>query len=74
MVNSTHLIKLKSTLKKGIRSSSASGPNEDENSFKETANKVLFENNNRGESLFDIIRNIVKEEFKLEQHQIINKL
>ena len=66
MVNSTHLIKLKSTLKKGIRSSSASGPNEDENSFKETANKVLFENNNRGESLFDIIRNIVKEEFKLE--------
>ena len=65
MVNSTHLIKLKSTLKKGIRSSSASGPNEDENSFKETANKVLFENNNRGESLFDIIRNIVKEEFKL---------
>lgn len=74
MVNSTHLIKLKSTLKKGIRSSSASGPNEDENSFKETANKVLFENNNRGESLFDIIRNIVKEEFKLEQHQIINEL
>ena len=62
MVNSTHLIKLKSTLKKGIRSISASGPNEDENSFKETANKVLFENNNRGESLFDIIRNIVKEE------------
>ena len=74
MVNSTHLIKLKSTLKKGIHSSSASGPNEDENSFKETANKVLFENNNRGESLFDIIRNIVKEEFKLEQHQIINEL
>ena len=74
MVNSTHLIKLKSTLKKGIRSSSASGPNEDENSFKETANKVLFENNNRGESLFDIIRNIVKEEFKLQQHQIINEL
>lgn len=74
MVNSTHLIKLKSTLKKGIRSSSASGPNEDENSFKETANKVLFENNNRGESLFDIIRNIVKEEFKLEQHQKINEL
>ena len=73
MVNSTHLIKLKSTLKKGIRSSSASGPNEDENSFKETANKVLFENNNRGESLFDIIRNIVKEEFKLEQHQKINE-
>ena len=74
MVNSTHLIKLKSTLKKGIRSSSASCPNEDENSFKETANKVLFENNNRGESLFDIIRNIVKEEFKLEQHQKINEL
>ena len=74
MVNSTHLIKLKSTLKKGIRSSSASGPNEDENSFKETANKVLFENNNRGESLFDIIRNIVKEEFKLEQHQKMNEL
>ena len=74
MVNSTHLIKLKSTLKIGIRSSSASGPNEDENSFKETANKVLFGNNDRGESLFDIIRNIVKEEFKLEQHQIINEL
>ena len=62
MVNSTHLIKLKSTLKKRHPLSSASGPNEDENSFKETANKVLFENNNRGESLFDIIRNIVKEE------------
>ena len=36
-----------------------SGTNEDEKSFKETVKKILSERNDEGESLFDIIRNIV---------------
>ena len=54
MVNSKHSVKLKSTPKIGLCSSSrnmndsqatpaASGTNEDENSFKETAKKSLSE-------------------------------
>ena len=37
-----------------------SGTNEDEKSFNETVKKNLSERNNEGESLFDIIRNIVR--------------
>ena len=81
MVNSKHSVKLKSTPKKGLRSSSrnmndnqatptTSGTNEDEKSFKETAKKILSERNNEGEPLFDIIRNIVREEFKIHESNI----
>ena len=76
MVNSKHSVKLKSTPKKGLRSSSrnmndsqatptTSDTNEDEKSFKETVKKNLSERNGEGESLFDIIRNIVRGEFKI---------
>ena len=47
-----------------------SGTNEDEKSFKETAKKILSERNNEGEPLFDIIRNIVREEFKIHESNI----
>ena len=81
MVNSKHSLKLKSTSEKGIRSSSrnmndsqatrtTSGTNEDEKSFKETVKKILSERNDEGESLFDIIRNIVREEFKIHESNI----
>ena len=81
MVNSKHSLKLKSTPKKGIRSSSrnmndseatptTSGTNEDEKSFKETVKKILSERNDEGESLFDIIRNIVREKFKFHESNI----
>ena len=81
MVNSKHSNKLKSPPKKGLRSSSrnmndnqatptTSGTNEDEKSFKETAKKILSERNNEGEPLFDIIRNIVREEFKIHESNI----
>ena len=71
MVNLKYSVKLKSTPKKGLRSSSrnmndsqatptTSGTNEDEKSFNETVKKNLSERNNEGESLFDIIRNIVR--------------
>ena len=43
---------------------------EDEKSFKETAKKILSERNNEGEPLFDIIRNIVREEFKIHESNI----
>ena len=79
--HSKHSVKLKSTLKKGLCSSSrnindsqatptTSGTNEDEKFFKETAKKILCERNNEGESLFDIIRNIVREEFKIYESDI----
>ena len=80
MVNLKHSAKLKSTPKKGLRSSSrnmndsqatptTSGTNEDEKSFKETVKKILSERN-EGESLFDIIRNIVREEIKIYESNI----
>ena len=43
---------------------------EDEKSFKETAKKILSERNSEGEPLFDIIRNIVREEFKIHESNI----
>ena len=72
---------MKSTPKKGLRSSSrnmndsqatptTSGTNEDEKSFKETVKKILSERNDEGESLFDIIRNITGEEFKIHESNI----
>ena len=81
MVNSKHSVKLKSTPKKGLRSSSrnmndnqatptTSGTNEDEKSFKETVKKILSERNDERESLFDIIRNIIREEFKINESNI----
>ena len=81
MVNSKHSVKLKSIPKKGLRSSSrnmndcqarptTSGTNEDEKSFKETVKTILSERNDEGESLFDIIRNIVREEFKIHKSNI----
>ena len=80
-MNSKHSVKLKSTPKKGLRSSSrnmndsqatptTSGTNEDEKSFKETVKKILSERNDEGESLFDIIRNIAGEEFKIHESNI----
>ena len=81
MVNSKHSVKLKSTPKKGLRSSSrnmndsqatptTSGTNKDEKSSKKTVKKILSEINDEGESLFDIIRNIVREEFKIQECNI----
>ena len=81
MVNSKHSNKLKSPPKKGLRSSSrnmndnqatptTSGTNEDEKFFKKTVKKILSEINDEGESLFDIIRNIVREEFKIHECNI----
>ena len=81
MVNSKHSLKLKSTSEKGIRSSSrnmndsqatrpTSGTNEDEKSFKETVKKILSERNDEGESLFDVIKNIVREQFKFHESNI----
>ena len=81
MVNSKHSVKLKSTPKKGLRSRSrnmndsqatatTSGTNEDEKSFKQTVRKDLSERNDEGESLFDINRNIVREEFKIHESNI----
>ena len=46
-----------------------SGKNKDEKSFKETVKKNLSERN-EGESLFDIIRNIVREEIKIYESNI----
>ena len=47
-----------------------SGTNEDEKSFKETAKKILSERNHERESLFDIIRNIIREEFEINESNI----
>ena len=77
MVNLEHSVTLKSTRKIGLRSSSrnvndsqatpsTSGTNEDENCGK----KIYLKKNNEGESLSDIIRNIVKEEFKIHESNI----
>ena len=81
MVNSKHSVKLKSTPKKGLCSSSrnmndnqatptTSGTNEDEKSFKETVKKNLSGKNDEGGSLFDIIRKIAREEFKIPESNI----
>ena len=73
MVNSKHSVKFKSTPKIGFHSCSRnmndsqatptkSGTNEVEKSFKETVKKKIYlkKKNDEGESLFHIIRNIVK--------------
>ena len=76
-----HSVKLKSTPKIGLRSSSrnmndsqatpaSSGTNEDKKFFKETAKQILSERNDEGESHLDIIRNIVREEFKIHESNI----
>ena len=65
MVNWKHSVKLKSAPKIGT-----SGTNEDQKSFKETVKKNLSERNDQGQSLFDIIRNIVREEFKIHESTI----
>ena len=81
MVNSKHSVKLKSTPKKGLRSNSrnmndsqatptTSGTNEDKKPFNESVKKILSERNDEGESPFDIIRNIVREEFKIHESNI----
>ena len=81
MVNSKHSVKLKSTPKKGLRSNlrnmkdsqatpTTSGTNEAEKPLNETVEKILSERNDEGESLFDIIRNIVREEFKIHESNI----
>ena len=75
MVNSKHSVKLKSTPKKGLRSSSrnmndsqatptTSDTNKDEKSSKKTVKKILSEIN------VDIIKNIVREEFKIHESNI----
>ena len=80
MVNSKHSVKLKSTQKIGFRTSSrntndshatpaTSGTNEDEKPFKEAVKKIIRKND-EGESLFDIIRNIVREKFKTHESNI----
>ena len=81
MSNSKHSVILKSTPKIGLRSGSrnindsqatpkASGTNEEKKSFRETVKKTLSEKSDGGESLFDIIRNIFKEQFKIRQSNI----
>ena len=81
MVNSKHSVKLKSTPKKRLRSSSRNmndsqatlttlGTNEAEKTLNETVKNILSERNDEGESLFDIIRNIVREEFKIHENNI----
>ena len=85
MVNSKHSAKLKSTPKIGLRSSSrnmndsqatptTSGTNEDKKSFKETVKKKLSERNHEGESLFDIIGNIIRGEFKIHESNIKERM
>ena len=49
-----------------------SGTNEDEKSFKETVTKKLSEKKDDGESFLGIIKNIVKEEFKIHETNIKN--
>ena len=51
-------------------SPTTSGSNEDAKSFKETVKKNLSEKIDEGESFFDIIRNIVKEEFEVHESNI----
>ena len=82
MMNSRHSVKLKSTPKISLHSSSrnmndiqatpaTSDTNEDEKSFKETVKKTLSEKKKKkGESLFNTIKNIIKEEFKIHESSI----
>ena len=44
--------------------------NEAEKPLNETVKRILPERNDEGESLFDIIRNIVREEFKIHESNI----
>ena len=80
-MNSKHSVKLKSTPKIGISSGSremndsqatpaTSVTNEDEKSFQETVKKFLSKKNDEGESLFDIIRNMVEKEFKIHETNV----
>ena len=81
MVNLKHSVKLKSTPKKGLRSSSrnmndsqatptTSGTNEAEKLLNEAVKKILPERNDERVSIFDIIRNIAREEFKIQESNI----
>ena len=81
MVNSKHSVKLKSAPKKGLRSSSrnmndsqatptTSGTNEAEKLLNEAVKKILPERNDERVSIFDIIRNIAREEFKIQESNI----
>ena len=47
-----------------------SGTNEAEKTLNETVKKILSERNDEGESPFDIVRNIVREEFKIHESNI----
>ena len=51
-----------------------SGTNEDKKSFKETVKKNLSERNHEGESLFDIIGNIIRGEFKIHESNIKERM
>ena len=75
MVNSKHSVKLRSTAKLDLRSSSTninenpatttiSGINEDENFFKKFVRKNLYKKKDEGESLFDIKRLKINLKFK----------
>ena len=50
--------------------STTSDTNEAEKTLNETVKKILSERNNEGESLFVIIRNIVREGFKIHESNI----
>ena len=53
-----------------VATPATSGTHKDGNSFKRTVKNVLSEQNDDGESLFGIIRNIVKEEFNIHESNI----
>ena len=61
-MNSKHSVKLKSTPKIGLRSSSRN--------LNDSQATPATSGTNEGESLFDIIGNIVKEEFKIHESNI----
>ena len=82
MVNSKHLVKLKLTPKRGLRSSSrnmndsqtataTSAQMKMKNPLKKLWKKIyIFTKSDERQSLFGIIRNIVKEEFKIHEKNI----
>ena len=82
MVNSKHLVKLKLTPKRGLRSSSRNMNNSQtatatsaqmkmKNPLKKLWKKIyIFTKSDERQSLFGIIRNIVKEEFKIHEKNI----
>ena len=81
MVNSKDSVKLKLTPKIGLRSSSrnmndsqtattTSAQMKMKNPLKKLWKKKIFAKSDEGQSLFGIIRNIVKEEFKIHEKNI----